>query len=172
MPVAAAAGALRRRCSLQVAKLPCWQLSWLFEVLISFSAMTHRMPELQDFAARYTSAWCSRDPASVAAFFSENGSLRVNDDPPAVGRAAIAEVVHSFMTAFPDLRVAMDNLLARGDEAEYHWTLTGTNTGPQGTGKSLRISGVERWRLGRDGLIALSLGSFDGAHYRRQLTGD
>ncbi len=131
--------------------------------------MTYRVPELRDFAERYTSAWCSQDPVSVAAFFSEDGSLRVNDDSPAVGRTAITAVVHSFMTAFPDLRVAMNDLLARGDEAEYHWTLTGTNTGPQGTGKSVRISGLERWRLGRDGLIASSLGSFDAADYRRQL---
>jgi hypothetical protein len=63
----------------------------------------------------------------------------------------------------------MDDLKVRGDEAEYHWTLTGTNTGPQGSGKSVRISGVERWRLGRDGLIASSLGSFDATNYRRQL---
>jgi SnoaL-like domain len=100
----------------------------------------------------------------VAASFSEDGSLRVNDDPPAVGRAAITGVVHSFTSAFPDLRVAMNDLLARGDEAEYHWALTGTNTGPQGTGKSVRISGLERWRLGRDGLIASSLGNFDAPH--------
>jgi steroid delta-isomerase-like uncharacterized protein len=131
--------------------------------------MTHRVPELRNFAERYTSAWCSQDPASVAAFFSEDGSLRVNDGPSSVGRAAILEVVLSFMTAFPDLQVAMDDLKVRGDEAEYHWTLTGTNTGPQGSGKSVRISGVERWRLGRDGLIASSLGSFDATNYRRQL---
>ena len=105
----------------------------------------------------------------MARFFSEDGSLRVNDDPPAVRRAAITGVVHSFMTAFPDLRVAMDDLLASGDEAEYHWTLTGTNTGPHGTGNRVRISGVERWRLGRDGLIASSLGTFDAAEYHRQL---
>ena len=131
--------------------------------------MTPSVPELRDFAELYTSAWCSRDPASVAAFFSEDGSLRVNDDPPAVGRAAITGVVLSFMTAFPDLQVAMDDLKVRGDEAEYHWTLTGTNTGPQGTGQSVHISGMERWRMGRDGLIASSLGNFDAAAYRRQL---
>src|ERR1700733_506708 len=120
--------------------------------------MTPGLPELRQFAERYTAAWCSRDPASAAAFFSEDGSLQVNDDPPAVGRAAITGVVHSFMTAFPDLRVAMDDLVVRGEEAEYHWTLTRTNTGPQGTGNSVRISGLETWRLGADGLIASSLG--------------
>jgi ketosteroid isomerase-like protein len=125
---------------------------------------------LRDFAARYTAAWCSRNPASVAAFFSEDGALRVNDDPPAVGRAAVTQVAQSFMTAFPDLRVAMDDLLVRGDEAEYHWTLTGTNTGPpEGTGHRVCISGFEKWHLGRDGLIASSQGNFDAVEYRRQL---
>ena len=125
--------------------------------------------DLRDFAARYTAAWCSRNPVSVAAFFSEDGALRVNDDPPAVGRAAVTHVVQSFMTAFPDLRVAMDDLLVRGDEAEYRWTLTGTNTGPEGTGHRVCIRGSEKWHLGRDGLIASSQGNFDAAEYRRQL---
>lgn len=124
---------------------------------------------LRDFAARYTAAWCSRDPGSVAAFFSKDGSLRVNDDPPAVGRAAITQVALSFMTAFPDLRVMMNNVVLNGDEAEYHWTLTGTNTGPDGTGRSVHISGSERWRFAQDGLIGSSLGHFDAAEYGRQL---
>ena len=125
--------------------------------------------ELRDFAARYTAAWCSGRPESVAAFFSEEGSLRVNDDPPAVGRAAITSVAESFMMAFPDLRVVMDDLRLRGDEAEYHWTLTCTNSGPGGTGHQVRISGSETWQMGREVLIVSSRGCFDAAEYRRQL---
>lgn len=131
--------------------------------------MTLDVFELRDFAARYTAAWCSQNPASVAAFFSEDGSLRVNDDPPAVGRAAITRVAQSFMIAFPDLRVVMDELRVRGDEAEYHWTLTGTHAAPEGTGRKVSVSGFERWRLGRDSLIAASQGHFDAVEYRRQL---
>jgi hypothetical protein len=97
--------------------------------------MTHRVPELREYAERYTSAWCSQDPASVAAFFSEDGSLRLNDGPSAVGRAAITGVVLSFMTAFPDLQVAMDDLKVSGYEAEYHWTLTGATTGAAMSGQ-------------------------------------
>jgi hypothetical protein len=33
----------------------------------------------------------------------------------------------------------------------------------------VRISGHEEWRMGVDGLIAESLGQFDGEDYRRQL---
>ena len=47
--------------------------------------------------------------------------------------------------------------------------MTGTNTGPGGTGKAVRFSGYEDWRFGPDGLIAESLGHFDAADYRRQL---
>ena len=63
----------------------------------------------------------------------------------------------------------MDELLVCGNEAEYHWTLTGTNTGPGGTGHKVRISGFEKWRFGPDGLIASSQGNFDAIEYRRQL---
>jgi hypothetical protein len=51
----------------------------------------------------------------------------------------------------------------------YHRTLVGRNTGPGGTGKSVRISGFEEWTIGDDGLIAVSLGRFDQAEYDRQL---
>ncbi len=126
--------------------------------------------DLEDFASRYTAAWCSQDAARVAAFFAENGSLTINAGEPAVGRAAITEAAQGFMTAFPDMVVAMDSLGRAGGRVTYHWTLTGTNTGPGGTGNAVRISGYEAWRFGPDGLIAESWGHFDAADYERQLT--
>jgi hypothetical protein len=36
----------------------------------------------------------------VAAFFSPDASMRVNDDPAVVGRNAITQVAQSFMTHF------------------------------------------------------------------------
>ena len=125
--------------------------------------------KLRDFAARYTVAWCSRNASGVAEFYSDVGSLRVNDDPPAVGRNEIALVAQSFMIAFPDLCVVMNELRLDGEEPEYHWTLSGTNTGPGGAGHKVCISGFEKWRIGSDGLIASSHGHFDAADYRRQL---
>jgi SnoaL-like polyketide cyclase len=122
-----------------------------------------------DFAERYTAAWCSQNPASVAAFYCDQGSLRVNEGAPAVGRSAIAEVARSFMSLFPDLCLVMDALRLQDGEAEYHWTLAGTNSGPGGTGHKVRISGFEQWRIASDGLIASSQGHFDVAEYRRQL---
>jgi uncharacterized protein (TIGR02246 family) len=125
--------------------------------------------ELQKFASDYTEAWCSRDPARVAAHYATDGSLTINDGSPAVGRAAITHAAEAFMVAFPDLRVAMDDLRTQGAAPEYHWTLTGTNTAPGGTGRSVRISGFEEWTIGEDGLIAASLGHYDQADWDRQV---
>ena len=124
---------------------------------------------LLDFGRKYTGAWCSQHPASVAAFFAENGSLTINDGPPSVGRAAITAAAESFMTAFPDMIVTMDSVAAEAGRIRYRWTLTGTNTGPGGTGHSVRISGYEEWTFTADDLIADSQGHFDEAEYARQL---
>ena len=121
------------------------------------------------FAKRYAEAWCSQNPKRVAAFFAENGSLSVNDGPPAVGRAAIAEEARGFMRTFPDMVVTMDDVTRDSDGTKFHWTLAGTNTGPGGTGKRVRISGYELWRIGNDGLIAESEGHFDNSEFERQL---
>jgi predicted ester cyclase len=125
--------------------------------------------ELNDFATHYAQAWCSQNPESVAAFFAERGSISINNGPPAVGRAAIAREAQAFMTTFPDMIVTFDKLEPLPNATALHWTLTGTNSGPRGTGKRVRISGYELWQIGDDGLIAESKGHFDAAEYKRQL---
>lgn len=125
--------------------------------------------KLQDFAARYTAAWCSQNPTRVAECYSVTGSLTINHGTPAWGQKAIAAVARSFITAFPDMRVIMDKLLLPGDRTEYHGTWIGTNTGLEARGHRVCSSGFERWRMTSDGLIACSQGDFDAARYRRQL---
>ena len=125
--------------------------------------------ELTTFANRYAEAWCSQDPESVAAFFAEKGSLRVNDGAPAIGRAAIAETARGFMREFPDMVVTFDKLERELNTFAFHWTLSGTNTGAGGAGQRVRISGCELWTIDQDGLIADSKGHFDSAEYQRQL---
>ena len=119
---------------------------------------------LAEFAKRYAKAWCSQKPESVAAFFAQNASLTVNDGPP----VSVLEVARGFMRDFPDMIVTFDKLEPRGDRTVFHWTLTGTRSG---TGKHVRISGYEMWKIDGAGLIAESSGHFDAAEYERQVKG-
>ncbi|MEP6793637.1 MAG: nuclear transport factor 2 family protein [Saprospiraceae bacterium] len=125
--------------------------------------------KMESFGDRYAKAWSSQQPEHVAAFFSVNGSLQVNDEPRAEGREAIAKVAEGFMKAFPDMVVTKDVMTVTECGIEFHWTLTGTNTGPKGTGKKIRISGYEIWQMGTDGLIEQSDGAYDANEYNRQL---
>ena len=126
--------------------------------------------ELTDFSARYAAAWSSGDPTSLAAFYADAGKLSVNAGPPAVGRAAIASKAHGFMTAFPDMVVQLRAVEQDAHSATFHWIWTGTNTGPGGTGRAVRIEGYEVWTFGSDGLIAESKGHYDEAEYSRQVS--
>ena len=131
--------------------------------------MRHDPGQLRAFAERYTAAWCSMDPRRVAEHYAPDGRLTINDGPPSVGRDAITETARSFYVALPDMQVHMNDLVVDGERIEYHWTFTGTNTGPGGTGHAVRVEGYEEWTLSAEGLIAASLGHYDAADYARQL---
>lgn len=131
--------------------------------------MTADNDSLTSFAERYTTAWNSGDPASVAAHYASDGSLEINGGPPSVGREALVAVAASFFEALPDMKLYLRELVVGDDRIEYHWTFTGTNTGPGGTGNSVRVDGLESWTLDEDGLIARSVGTFDAEEYARQL---
>jgi len=124
--------------------------------------VTRNRQEIAQLAREYTEAWCSRDPRRVAAHYAPGGTIAINGGEP----APIAGVAESFVEAFPDIQVFMDDLVVIGDVVEYHWTFTGTSAE---TGKSVRIPGFEEWTIGADGLIVESRGHFDQAEYDRQL---
>ena len=147
-------------------------MSLVAGTLLGFGTCTPRttalnQSKLADFAMRYAAAWSSRNPAKLASFYAENGSLTVNGGAPAIGRPAITATAQGYMTAFPDMVVKLDSVSEGGGHPVFHWTWTGTNTGPGGTGKAVRISGYEEWTLGPDGLIVESKGHFAEAEYRR-----
>lgn len=123
------------------------------------------------FATRYAAAWSGKDPVKFGEFYDENGSLVVNGSA-SVGRAAITETARSYMAAFPDMVVRLDSLREESGATVFHWTWTGTNTGPGGTGKAVHLSGYERWTIGANGLIMKSDGHVDNDEYQRQLKGE
>ncbi|MFT5259626.1 MAG: hypothetical protein ACI9J2_000532 [Saprospiraceae bacterium] len=121
-------------------------------------------------ALRCSKAWSSQDAEGMAACYEENGQQSINDGVPAIGRENLTAVAASYMEAFPDLQVSLDQLLVAGDACFFIWTLTGTNTGPSGTGDAVRVSGIEVWEMGESGLIASSKGYYDAEAYQQQLS--
>jgi nuclear transport factor 2 (NTF2) superfamily protein len=124
--------------------------------------MGHDRRQIEELARGYTAAWCSRDPARVAAHYAQGGTIAINGGES----TPIAEVAAAFITAFPDIEVLMDDLVVIDDVVEYHWTFTGTSSE---TCKRVRIPGFEEWTIDADGLIATSRGHYNQAEYDHQL---
>jgi uncharacterized protein (TIGR02246 family) len=125
--------------------------------------------DLTTFGTRYAAAWSSKDPVLFASFYAEDGQLVVNSGTPSAGHAAITATAKAYMTAFPDMVVKMTEMSQEGGHLVFHWLWTGSNTGPGGTGKFVRLTGYEEWTLDSNGLIAKSQGHYDDAEYQRQL---
>ena len=152
-------------------------LAAIVSVLLLFTACQSKdeqldMVVLTEFATRYAAAWSSQDPVAFALFYAENGSFRINDGEPSIGRDAIEETARSFMISFPDMVVRLVEIRQTNDRVEFHWHWTGTNTGPGGTGNAVNLKGYEQWRLAEDGVILESRGNMDDAEYQRQLNAE
>ncbi len=127
------------------------------------------MSEFTRFATRYAAAWSGQDPDAFAAFYAEDGTFRINDGEVSEGRDAIAATARSFMAGFPDMVVRLVDVHKEGDYVHFHWRWTGTNTGPDGTGNAVDLTGYEQWLLDESGLIRETRGNMDDAEYQRQL---
>ena len=69
------------------------------------------------------------------------------------------------VTAFPDVRVTIEGLLADGDEVAVRWTLRGTHEGElrggvPATGRRVEVSGITISRI-RNGRVVESWGNYD-----------
>ena len=91
---------------------------------------------------------------------------------PRRGREAVRQVALLFRSAFPDLRLTLDDLVTAGDKVVARWTLSGTHQGAfmgaAPTGKRATTGGIVIYRL-EGGRIAEYWGSFDALGLLRQL---
>jgi len=96
-----------------------------------------------------------------AAVLSEVFAPDVVDHFPAPGQAPGREGVISanlmFLSAFPDLRMTVNDMIAEGDLVAWRWTAEGTHSGPlMGMGPTNRAALVHGVSIDRflDGVIA------------------
>lgn len=121
------------------------------------------------FGRAYALAWSSQDPERVTDHFADHAVLVINNEHPAQGHEAIAAVARAYMTDFPDLLVTCDRMIRVGHNWHWHWTMTGHNTGPNGTGCRIDISGYEALEFDEENRIVRAEGHFDQEAFDRQM---
>jgi steroid delta-isomerase-like uncharacterized protein len=72
------------------------------------------------------------------------------------GRQGLIDVVTRYRAGFPDMAIAVDQVIAEGDRVAAYGTVAGTNTGPllgaPPTGKRVTFAYMDMYRIA-DGLI-------------------
>ncbi|MGH7492394.1 MAG: ester cyclase [bacterium] len=131
-----------------------------------------------------------KNAAAVKRFYEEvmgKGNMKVIDELVAdnfvdhyvpdpklpSNKAGLAQTMGMFRTAFPDLQVTIEDLIAKGDKVWAYTTMRGTNTGTfmgmPATGKKIEVKGVdivrfvngkavEHWGLNDDYTMLQQLG--------------
>jgi steroid delta-isomerase-like uncharacterized protein len=108
--------------------------------------------------------------------FNEAVSTENVDHDPAPGQVAGPEGYRMFFTglrtAFPDLSVALDTLVADDESAAFAYTISGTQTGPlmgfAPTGKKIKVRGMQISKF-KDGKMVERWGSSDELGLLQQL---
>jgi steroid delta-isomerase-like uncharacterized protein len=92
--------------------------------------------------------------------------------PELHGKEGFKEFVGTYLAAFPDGKITVDDQIAEGDKVTTRWTAHGTNTGElmgmPATGREVTVTGMTYSRIS-GGQVHESWGSWDTLSMLQQL---
>src|SRR5215210_3549857 len=101
--------------------------------------------------------WSEGNMAAVDELFSQDFVDHNALPGQGPGREGYKQMLSDFLTAFPDLKVSNEEVVADEDKGVLRWTATGTHRQPlmgiPATGQPVRLSGMDLLLI-RDGQIA------------------
>lgn len=116
------------------------------------------LPTPRHIAAQwFQRVWNERDASAIPEFLAPGCVGHMENGHDLVGPEAFHEQVYQkMMTVFPDLHVAVQDIVAEGDRAYVRWVITGTHRG-EGLGMvptdKVHTFGGITWFVVRDGKI-------------------
>jgi steroid delta-isomerase-like uncharacterized protein len=91
---------------------------------------------------------------------------------PTIGKAGFQDYIVTYLAAFPDGKITVDEQIAEGDTVTTRWTARGRNSGPlmgmPATGKDVTVSGITYSRI-VDGQVRETWASWDTLSLLQQL---
>lgn len=113
----------------------------------------------------FAGAYADEGEALVDELLAPDYVGRFPPNPDVVGQDAIKQFNRETRSAFPDLKLTLDEFIAEGDRVVVRWTMRGTHLGEMRggiapTGKPFTVTGTTTNRI-VDGKIAEAWGSID-----------
>ncbi|MBE0550899.1 MAG: ester cyclase [Ignavibacterium sp.] len=148
---------------------------FLVMAFMIFSGCQQQKPdpseEMKPIVDKLEDAWNGRNIEALDAIFAPDFVRIVNNQPEANGVEGYKKAIVDFRTAYPDLKLTLDNTLYAENGGATRWVLTGTNTGfgqMPPTGKSVNIWGLSIVQI-VNGKVTKEIVAFDNQDLMEQL---
>ncbi len=112
--------------------------------------------------------WNAKNEALVSDVFAPAVSISTPDGV-FTGLKGASALFQSYATPFPDFELAIEELIAEGDNVVVRWTFRGTHRGPLAVGKKVKVpNGIAIYRI-TDGKIGEGTMAWNKYELLRQL---
>lgn len=132
----------------------------------------------EEFVRRFfDEVWNKKSEAAIDLLLAADCIAYGLPDPDAVlhGPEEFKQFHRRFCGAFPDMRIAVEDVIASGDRVAARWRATGTHLGPElgfpPTGKKVSLDGATIAVI-RDGKLREGWNMMDMGHFFETLRGD
>ena len=127
--------------------------------------------ELKSVVDKFVEVWNNGNYDELDAIFDPDFVRIVNQQTEVKGVDGLKKVMSGFRTAFPDLKLTIDNEVYTENSAVARWTFSATNTGPGDippTGKFVEIWGLDMLQF-VNGKISKQMVAYDEKSLLEQL---
>jgi steroid delta-isomerase-like uncharacterized protein len=126
----------------------------------------------KDLARRSWEFVSQRNPDALEEVYSADSVLH-EPDQDLQGLEEVKQYLSMYISAFPDLNVTVEDVIAEGEQVVTRWTIRGTHQGEieefgPPTGKQIELEGITIHRI-EDGKIAEEWERFDNLSIMQQL---
>jgi len=126
----------------------------------------------KDLARRSWEFVSQRNPDALEEVYSADSVLH-EPDQDLQGLEEVKQYLSMYISAFPDLNVTVEDVIAEGEQVVTRWTIRGTHQGEieefgPPTGKQIELEGITIHRI-EDGKIAEEWERFDNLSVMQQL---
>ncbi len=100
--------------------------------------------KLKPIVDKYHKVWNGGNPEQLNMIMNSDFIYHSNQTPDVKGIEGIKKLISSLRTAYPDLKLVIEDTLFSEDKEASRWVLTGTNTGSgemPPTGKPIKVWG-------------------------------
>lgn len=120
----------------------------------STEQMNHQIVAVNMFV---DSCWNQHEVLAIKELMTNDFTRNLNGITVANGPMELEANMKTFMRAFPDLKIKIDEMIQKDQRVTANWTFEGTNTGEFAeylpTGKKAKVSGVTLFQFNIEGKI-------------------